>query len=105
MYVPDWIDDLVAADIPVTIERNEDLGIYFNLNLESKSHLYLYSKDGKWYVDMRYKEAFEIENFEDILNAAKHGMHGRDFINYYWAELLVKEGVLKVETKTTTNYY
>jgi len=104
MYIPDWIDDLVEANIPVTIEKSEKLGVYFNLNLEAKSHMYLYSKNGGWFVDMRYDTTIEIESFEDILYAAKTGMFYRDFINCHWAELLVKEGILTVETKTTTTY-
>ena len=104
MYIPDWIDDLVDAGIPITIDRNDEIGIYFDLNLQSKSHMWLHQVGDNWFVDMRYNERILIEDWNDLVWAAKGGMHGRDFIHYKWEELLVKEGVLKVDTQTTKSY-
>lgn len=105
MNVPEYVERLVDAGIPVTIDKNDKLGIYFNLNLESKSHLYLFEREGEWYADMRYGEEYHIESWEDLMRAAKGGMHGRDFIHYAWEALLIEEGVLRVDIKTTKSYY
>ena len=104
MNVPEYVEQLVDAGIPVTIDKSDKLGIYFNLNLESKSHLYLFERDGEWFADMRYDTQIKIESWNDLMWAAKDGMHGRDFIHYKWEELLVKEGVLKVDIQTTKSY-
>lgn len=104
MNVPEYVERLVDAGIPVTIDKNDKLGVYFNLNLESKSHLYLFEREGEWFVDMRYGEERRIDDWTDVLFAAKGGMHGRDFIHYKWEELLIKEGILKVNITTTKSY-
>ena len=104
MNVPEYVERLVDAGIPVTIEKSDKLGVYFNLNLESKSHLYLFERDSQWFVDMRYNEERCIESWTDLLWAAKGGMHGRNFIHYKWEELLVKMGVLRVDIQTTKSY-
>ena len=104
MKVPEYVEQLVDAGIPVTIDKSDKLGIYFNLNLESKSHLYLFECDGEWFADMRYDTRIKIESWNDLMWAAKGGMHGRDFIHYKWEELLVKESVLKVNIQTTKSY-
>jgi hypothetical protein len=104
MNVPEYVEILVDAGIPVTIDKSDKLGIYFNLNLESKSHLYLFERDGEWFADMRYDKQIKIESWNDLMWAAKDGMHGRDFIHYKWEELLVKEGVLRVDIQTTKSY-
>lgn len=104
MNILDYVERLVDAGIPVTIDKNDDLGIYFDLNLQSKSHMWLYETGGSWFVAMRYNEVVSIEDWSDLMWAAKGGMHGRDFIHYKWEELLVKEGVLKVDIQTTKSY-
>lgn len=104
IVIPDYVEKLVDAGIRVTLEKNEDIGVYFDLNLQSKSHLHLFNKNGDWYVKMRYDEQHMIKSWEDLLYAAKDGMHGRDFINYEWEQLLVHEGVLVVHSTTTKSY-
>lgn len=98
--VPDYVERLVDAGIRVTIEKDEKVGVYFDLNLESKSHLHLFNKHGDWYVKMRYDEEHIVESWDELLSAAKYGMHGRDFIN----QLLVEEGVLVVHYTSTNSY-
>ena len=105
MNVPEYVERLVNEGIPVTIDRNDKLGIYFDLHLESKSYMWLHQVGENWFVAMRYDENIYIEDWNDLLWAAKGGMHGRDFIHYKWEELLIKEGVLKVDIKTTKSYY
>lgn len=85
---PEYVRDLVDAGIEVTLKKNDTLGYYLDLNLRAKSHMYLFDKDGKWYVAMRYDEVYEVEDLYDLKYQARRGMHGRDFIDYNWAKFL-----------------
>ena len=87
--IPQFLEELVNAGIDITISRNGKLGIYFDLNLRAKSHMYLYKRGlGQWFVSMRYDEEFPVDDVEDLKRLAVHGMHGRDFIDSNWAEFL-----------------
>jgi hypothetical protein len=107
IVLPDFLEDLIKAGIQVTIEQSDKYadGYYFDLNLQSKSHMHLFRHEGgQWRVDMRYGEEYVIEEFSDLLYSAKKGMHGRDFIHYKWEQLLVKHEYLKVHITTTKSY-
>lgn len=106
MKLPDFIVTLIEEGIQVTICFDKKWGVYYNLNLESKSHLYVYQKDGQWFADMRYNTTLPINDVENIYSAAKAGMHGRDFINADWERVLIKHGHLTVtEVVTVTKTY
>lgn len=102
--LPEYIEELIEAGIHIEIYKHHKLGLILNLNLQSKSHLYLYKKDDKWLADMRYNNTHEIESFDDLLAAAKSGMHGRGYIHCAWADLLRERGYLKIVTETKTTY-
>lgn len=86
LEVPKFLEELVDAGISVTISKNQKLGVYFDLNLMAKSHMYLFKRGlGQWYVDMRYDQQFPVDDVQDLKRLARHGMHNRDYINADWA--------------------
>lgn len=89
---PDFITELLDAGIELTLYKDDKLGYALNLNLRAKSHMYLYSEDSKWFVDMRYDEKFEVNSLNDLLYCARHGMHGRDYVDEMWLKLMEKHG-------------
>lgn len=88
---PDFLKELVEAGIDITISKNDRLGFYFDLNLQAKSHMYLYADGDSWFVDMRYDEVFEVSDADDLKRLARHGMHGRDYVNSAWAEFMMSD--------------
>ena len=91
LKIPPFLMELINNDIEISIEKNTEIGIYFNLHLEAKSGMYLYFKGESWRVAMRYNDDFAIDDINDLIRYAKYGMHGRDFIHYSWAILINKE--------------
>lgn len=91
--IPDFIQEAIAGGIRVTIEIDTVYGIRFDMNLMAKSHMYIVYKQDKesWYALMRYDEEHQIGDVEELKWAARHGMHGRDFISADWAEFLMSD--------------
>lgn len=89
--IPDFIQEAITGGIRVTIERNDDYGIQFDMNLMAKSHMYIVYEDGSWYALMRYDEKHHVEDVADLKRLARHGMHGREFISADWAEYLLTD--------------
>jgi len=91
--IPDFIQDAIAGGVKVTIERDAEYGIRFDMNLMAKSHMYIVYKQDKasWWALMRYDEEHQISDVEELKWAAQHGMHGRDFISAEWAEYLMSD--------------
>jgi hypothetical protein len=90
IQVPDFIEEAIAGGINVTIMRHAIHGIAFDMNLEAKSHMHLIQEDdGQWYALMRYDEKHLVEDIDDLKRLAIHGKHGREYINYAWAEFLM----------------
>lgn len=89
---PDFMNDLVDAGIEITICKNKELGVYFDLNLRAKSWMYLYKLDDDWRVSMRYGEDWLITNIDDLKMYAKLGMHGREYIDQAWADFIGLNG-------------
>ena len=88
MNFPSFLTDLIDAGIEVSISKNDKFGYYFDLNLQAKSHMYLYEKPEGWFVNMRYEETYKIESTDDLKREALYGMHERDYINPFWAEFI-----------------
>ena len=90
---PPFLPELLAAGIEVTIRMDEQSvqGIHYDLNLQSKSYMHLYKALDGWHVAMRYGEDVKIDTWLNLIFAAQHGMHGRDYINPNWAALIAKE--------------
>lgn len=82
------ITELVDFGIPCTLFKSKKLGYMWDLHTMAKSHVWLFSKDGKIFADMRYDEQKEITDMDDLKYCVKSAMHGRDFINSSWAEFL-----------------
>jgi hypothetical protein len=96
LIVPDFLEELVDAGIEVTIRKNQDLGFHFDLNLQAKSHMYLYFEfdTDTWHVAMRYDKRYTIDKEDpigDLRSYAREGMCGRDYINAAWAEFLMSD--------------
>lgn len=91
--IPTFIVDAIAGGVRVTIERDDVYGIRFDMNLMAKSHMYIVYKEDKksWWALMRYDEEHQISDVEELKWAARHGMHGRDFISAEWAEYLMTD--------------
>lgn len=90
MKFPDFLEELLEAGICVTLYKRDDYGFAFDLNLRAKSGMHLvWDEDAKsWAVLMRYDEKFLIDDVDDLKYYAKHGMHGRNFIDPYWADFI-----------------
>lgn len=82
------ITELVDAGISCTLSKHAILGYKWDLNTMAKSHVWLFSRDGKIFADMRYDEQFEITDMDDLKICVRRAMHGRDFINYDWSKFL-----------------
>lgn len=101
------ISKLVLSDIEVTIKIIQGKVVH-DLNTSMKSHLYL-QYDTETQVCKAYGR-YDMEDivyeYRDVLWLVKGCLHGRDFGNRNWIELLVKEGVLKVieEVKVQRSY-
>jgi hypothetical protein len=88
VITPTFLIELVDNGIEISIHKNSKIGLYYNLHLEAKSHMWLYFKDGQWRVNMRYGDDFTVDNIHDLIEYAKQGMHGRDFIHDSWSKLI-----------------
>ncbi len=89
--IPDFIEEAIKHGINVTIMRHALYGIAFDMNLMAKSHMHIVKEDDAWYALMRYDEKHQISDVEELKWAARHGMHGRDFISADWAEFLMTD--------------
>lgn len=89
IHIPDFIEEAIRGGVNVTVMRHALYGICFDMNLMAKSHMHIVQEDGAWYALMRYDEKHQISDVEELKWAARHGMHGRDFINADWAEFLL----------------
>jgi hypothetical protein len=94
LFIPDFLNELVDAGIEITIRKDQRLGSYFDLNLQAKSHMFLYIKNNAWHVSMRYEGDYELDMddpIDDLKSYARSGMYGRDYINCAWAEFLMSD--------------
>lgn len=109
------IDIIVKAGVQISLSYDtKEHKTYLDLNTGTKSHLHLYlNSDNTVTFKMRYNtvETINLDHYADenelveaIAYLVKSCMHGRDYINFSWAELMVKLSVLTV-TKTTTVTY
>ena len=89
--IPTFIVDAIASGIRVTIERDDVYGVRFDMNLMAKSHMYIVYEHNCWWALMRYDEKHQISDVEELKWAARHGMHGRDYIDSAWAEYLLTD--------------
>lgn len=88
--IPSFVEDAIHANINVTIMRHGIYGTALDMNLDAKSHMHLVQEDdGSWYALMRYDEKHLVEDTDDLKRLARHGMHGRDYINADWREFLM----------------
>ena len=91
--IPAFVEDAIDNGIRVTIERDNVYGIRLDMNLMAKSHMHLVFKPqfDSCYALMRYDEEHQITDVDELKWAARHGMHGRDFIDSAWAEYLMTD--------------
>lgn len=93
MPLPDIIDTVLDHGVEVTLGKDIH-GVFYNMNTGCKSELKLYHNGDSFLARMRYNEVEEIDDFYALCSAVKHCMHGRDFINTRWAEILCSLGIL-----------
>ena len=96
LIVPDFLPELIEAGIGIVISKDPKLGFYFDLNLQAKSHMYLYLDfdTDTWRVAMRYDKDYAVDREDpigDLKSYAREGMCGRDYINDAWAEFLMSD--------------
>ena len=94
IITPYFLNELVDAGIHVTISKDQKFGYYYDLNLEAKSHMYLYARGDTWRVAMRYDNDYELDLEDpigDLKSYARSGMYGRDYIHCAWAEFLMSD--------------
>jgi len=91
------ITHLINKGVVIEISKDSSLGVKYDLNLRSKSWMYLYEKDNKWLVDMRYNTTIEITDIRDLeltmkelAEAAADGVHGRSFIDGDWLNIILE---------------
>jgi hypothetical protein len=89
--IPDFIEEAIKNGINVTVMRHALYGFAFDMNLMAKSHMHIVKENDQWYALMRYDEKFDVYDVEDLKRLARHGMHGRDFINADWAEFILTD--------------
>jgi hypothetical protein len=99
------IETLVNKDIEITMKLWEGKIVY-DLNTAMKSHLLLrYDEADKECIYYgRYDATGSVSNYNNLLREVKGCLHGRDFGNQAWIDLLVEEGVLEVEVTTTRTF-
>lgn len=88
--MPEFLEELLDAGIRVEMYKHHEYGIAFDLNLRAKSGMDLVWDQIKesWVILMRYDEQFLVDDIDDVKRCARHGMHGRGFIDSKWAEFL-----------------
>lgn len=96
------IEKLLDAEIEITLTKKDGV-VWYNLNTQMKSGLSVSKQKNEFFYKARYSEG-NFEDYEDVLFLAKECLHGRDFANEKWIDLLKKEGVLQVETETKVSY-
>lgn len=97
------IETLVTKGIEITIKL--DTGkIVYDLNTAMKSHLYLHydAKENLCRYFGRYENEGIIADYNDLLWEVKGCLHGRDFGDTVWIDLLIEERVLGVVEEVTT---
>lgn len=105
MLLQELILELVKNGIEVTLEWDKTREVVIhNLNTGMKSHCHLVEIDGKIIAEMRYDKSSVVEDYDEILWIVKNCMCGRDYLSGNWLTLLLKEGVIKANTTTQTNY-
>jgi len=66
---------------------------YLDMNTGMKSHAHLYYTNGEFKMRMRYGEEHKIETLGCVVYAVKSCLHGRDFMNSAWGEILDEHGL------------
>ncbi len=107
------LEKIVDKGIELTLSKDKEGELYFDLNTQAKSHLYLYPlEDNEVLLKGRYGYSSTIEYygdfdtfFHDICSEVKHCLQGRDFMNTNWLEILVEQGLLHKKTETKTTYF
>lgn len=87
------IQDALDAGICITMSKDTDGQVQYDMNLLAKSSMHCYVVDDeRLRVEMRYDESHFVDDFDGLLLLAIHGMHGRTFINHTWAKAITDAG-------------
>lgn len=97
MKVQDIIILLTKHNITLSVEYDKDRDqIFYNLNTEAKSHLYLYD-DGTLRGRYKYETVLDLNrDLEDLITELclefKKCLHGRNYYNSFWKEFINTRG-------------
>lgn len=80
-------------DVPVNLKFDEDFGMYWSLDSQTKSHIHI----NEWgQVKMRYDKTHQIDYskdneqvLKDIAELVYGSMCGREFINESWKKFMM----------------
>jgi len=98
------IDYLLDNSISITLSKDSKGVRWYDLNTQMKSDLKVSYQCGELCYEGRYNIKGTCPNLTDLLWQLKECMCGRDFANPEMIRLLVKNGMLTVNTTTTTTY-
>lgn len=84
--------------------RKFDSEVVYDMDTMAKSHLYVKPKGEGVVCYGRYDCEELVTDLEDFLYQVKGCLHGRDYMNSNWVQILVKAGILEVRTQTTTTF-
>jgi hypothetical protein len=90
LVLPDYLDDIVASGVDVTIVRSEEHGFHIDLNTNAKSHVYLYQLNGKWRAAMRYGEDHPADTIYAVVSLVRDAKDMKGYCNSAWLPLLEK---------------
>ena len=98
----DVIYYLLSEGIDITLKKI-DGNVWYDLNTGMKSKLWIApTTNGEFKFSTRYSEGVEELSIRHLLYLARHCLHGRDYMSSAWRNLLIKEGLIEVETETVT---
>lgn len=101
----DIIRQLLQSGIQITLRWDNDRIIH-DLNTGMKSHLYIAWDESVEAIRCwgRYDHEATVDSFNGLLWEVKNCMHGRDFADAAWIDLLVNNGILTRHVTTTVTY-
>lgn len=98
------IDKLLDEGIEITLKKENGI-IKYDLNTGMKSGMII--SDGGYDTircEGRYERDTIVDTYRAVLWEVKLCLCGRDFMNYYWEKLLIKEGLLTKTITTQVSY-
>lgn len=100
--IPSLIKYIMRKGIEVKLELLGDR-ILYDVDTQAKSHLYLeYIPESDTFTGYGRYDMVErgIDSIDSLIMAVKDCMHGRDFVNSTWVDIMVERGFATKKVKT-----